>query len=156
MFDLSQTDGEPVPEFARMTGDPRGHFRQLMNYATNHQGIGVVFDHLPPGVDGESSGGVLRLRVGLGPAGEFHVLAHELAHEMLHKVADDRPQSKTIRETEAEAVAFVVCEAIGLDTNTAASDYIQLYAGGKDTLAQSLDRIQRTAATIIEAVTADQ
>ena len=60
--------------------------------------------------------------------------------------------SKTVRETEAEAVAFVVCQAIGLDTNTASSDYLSLYQGDKEVLAKSLGRIQRTAARIIEGV----
>jgi hypothetical protein len=44
-----------------------------------------------------------------------------------------------VRETEAEAVAYAVSEAIGLDANTAAIDYIQLYKGDKDTLMESLD-----------------
>lgn len=61
---------------------------------------------------------------------------------------------KKARETEAEAVAFVVCNGIGLDTNSASSDYIQLYNGDKKTLLQSLERIQRTAAEILAAVTA--
>jgi hypothetical protein len=65
------------------------------------------------------------------------------------------PKDKKVRETEAEAVAFVVCHGIGLDTNTAGSDYIQLYNGDKKTLMQSLERIQRTAAEILEAVIAD-
>jgi len=55
-------------------------------------------------------------------------------------------------ETEAEAVAFVVCQAIGLDTGTAASDYIQLFDGKTETLAASLDRVQKTAAEIIAAL----
>ena len=84
------------------------------------------------------------------PAEEFSVLAHELAHEILHRGEPARALSRTVRETEAEAVAFVVCQAVGLDTNTAASDYIQLWDGNKDTLQASLDRIQRTAAEIID------
>ena len=74
---------------------------------------------------------------------------------MLHRTEDRSTLSKTVRETEAEAVAFVVSEAIGLNTNTAATDYIQLYAGDKETLAGSLDRIQKTATAIIEAITPD-
>ncbi len=64
------------------------------------------------------------------------------------------PKEKKIRETEAEAVAFVVCQGIGLDTNSASSDYIQLYNGDKETLVKSLERIQRTAAEILDAVMA--
>ena len=62
--------------------------------------------------------------------------------------------SKTVRETEAEAVAFVVCHAFGLDSKTRSSDYIQLYRGTTETLAESLEYIQKTAAAIIEAISA--
>jgi Zn-dependent peptidase ImmA (M78 family) len=85
----------------------------------------------------------------LPPAEEFAVLAHELAHELLHRGERRKETSKTIRETEAEAVAFVVCQAVGLETTTRSSDYIQLYSGTKDTLAESLEHIQKTAAAIL-------
>jgi len=52
-------------------------------------------------------------------------------------------------------VAFVVAHSIGLETGSASSDYIQLYAGDTETLAASLDRIQRTACRIIEAVSGE-
>ena len=67
----------------------------------------------------------------------------------------NRPEEKSVREAEAEAVAYVVCQGIGLDANTASSDYIQLYDGDKKTLMASLERIQRTAAKILEAVAAE-
>jgi hypothetical protein len=71
---------------------------------------------------------------------------------MLHKDRINMPKEKKVRETEAEAVAFVVCHGIGLDVNTASSDYIQLYNGDKEALMESLGRIQRTAAEILGAV----
>ena len=73
-------------------------------------------------------------------------------HEILHPDKNNRPKDKKVRETEAEAVAFVVCHAIGLDTNGASSDYIQLYNGNKETLIESLGRIQKTASGILEAI----
>ena len=57
-----------------------------------------------------------------------------------------------MRETEAEAVAFVVCAAIGLDVNTASSDYVQLHGGDTSTLADSLAVIQQTASVIRQAI----
>ncbi|HWY48934.1 MAG TPA: hypothetical protein VNX70_16210, partial [Bryobacteraceae bacterium] len=51
-----------------------------------------------------------------------------------------------------EAVAFVVCSAIGLDTNTSSADYVQLHGGDKATLAESLARIQQTASVILQAI----
>ncbi len=93
------------------------------------------------------------LKASLDSAEEFSVLVHEMSHEILHQNPSDRPEEKTVREAEAEAVACVVCQGIGLDVNTASSDYIQLYDGDKKTLMQSLERIQRTAAEILGAVT---
>ena len=46
----------------------------------------------------------------------------------------------------------MVCQAIGLDTNSASADYLSLYGGNKEVLAKSLGRIQRTAARIIEGL----
>ena len=58
---------------------------------------------------------------------------------MIHHGDQVMPESKRVRETEAEAVAFVVCQAVGLDTNSAASDYVQLYGGDRDTLVAGSD-----------------
>ncbi len=84
------------------------------------------------------------------PAEGFYVLAHELAHEMLHHRKEAAPLPKVVRETQAEAVAFVVCRGVGLETNTAAADYIALYNGDKKTLAESLSVIQETSSRILD------
>jgi hypothetical protein len=57
-----------------------------------------------------------------------------------------------VRETEAEAVAFIVGQAIGLEMGRASSDYIQMYAGNAALLAESLEVIQRTSAVILDAI----
>ena len=87
------------------------------------------------------------------PAEESSVLVHEYAHEKLHRDERRSSTSRTIRETGAESVAIVVGQAIGLDSGSAASDYILLYDGDKTTLAESLTLIQKTATTIIAGVT---
>ena len=56
------------------------------------------------------------------------------------------------RELEAEAVAFVVGGAVGLNTSDASRDYIHLYRGDREALAGSLDRILRAASVILAAV----
>ena len=86
------------------------------------------------------------------PAEGFSTQAHEMPHEMLHHSDDDARLPKSIRETEAAVAALVVCRVVGLDTNSAGSDYIQLYAGDKDTLAASLDHIHRTSTAIINVI----
>lgn len=151
VFDVAQTDGEPLPEHATVSGEPGQFTERLKSFIA---GKGIVLEYLPDlgGPDGTSSGGKIQVRTGLTPAEEFSVLAHELGHELLHRDADRATTTKTQRETEAEAVAFVLTTAVGLDTSTAASDYIQLYNGDKDTLAASLGRIQHVAAEIIDAL----
>jgi antirestriction protein ArdC len=155
VFDVAQTEGPPLPDAPRVQGDPGERLQQLEQF-TAQRGIRLVYtEDLRPGVDGVSSGGLIRLRGGLPPAEAFGVLVHELAHEQLHHGdAASRPP-KTVVETEAEAVAHVVSAAIGLDVGTASSDYIQLYQGSTDTLAASLHRIQRTASDILKGLLAE-
>lgn len=153
VFDISQTDGKPLPEFASVQGDPADYTEQLKEYIAK-QGIKIEFSSDLGLAEGVSCGGTIKVKDGLSAAEQFSVLVHEMAHEMLHKDCSMR-KDKKVRETEAEAIAFVVCQGIGLDVNSAGSDYIQLYDGDKKTLLQSLERIKETAAGILGAITAD-
>jgi len=153
VFDISQTDGKALPEFARAEGDPGSYLERLEGFIAE-RGIKLERRERLRMAEGVSTGGTIFLKASLAPAEEFSVLVHELCHEILHQNPANRPKDKTVREAEAEAVAYVVCQGIGLDVNTASSDYIQLYDGDKKTLMQSLERIQRIAAEILGAVMA--
>jgi len=59
------------------------------------------------------------------------------------------------RRMRAEAVAFVVCSAIGFDTGTAAQDYIGLYDGDAKLPAESLQYVQQASSQILNAIGAD-
>lgn len=148
VFDVSQTDGQELPGFAAPSGEP-GEMLSKLEAIVSAQGIALKFEAIPFGADGVSRGGEITVRPDLAPAKTFSVLVHELAHELLHKGERKKEVGKSIKETEAEAVAFVVCQAIGLDPGTSSSDYIQLYHGDKDVLMQSLDYIQKTASFIL-------
>jgi hypothetical protein len=89
---------------------------------------------------------------GQSKAEEFSTLVHELAHEMLHKAERRTATTNTVRETEAEAIAFVIGKAVGLETGSASADYIHLYHGNASLLAESLEVIQRTSAVIFAAL----
>jgi len=71
---------------------------------------------------------------------------------MLHRDARRSQTTQRVRETEAEAVAFVVSQGIGLKTNTAAQDYISLYSGDAALLLESLEYIQQTANQILKSI----
>jgi len=148
VFDVSQTEGKPLPEFASVSGDPGEHSARLKELIA-HEGIELVYEDSLGGAEGRSEGGKILLRTDLTPAKEFAVLVHELAHEKLHKGERRKETTKAIRETEAEAVAYVVTKTVGLATSTAAADYIQLWRGTVETLAESLDHIQRASTEIL-------
>jgi hypothetical protein len=63
---------------------------------------------------------------------------------MLHKAERRTTTTKVVRETEAEAIAFVIGKAVGLETGSASADYIQLYHGNASLLAESLEVIRQT------------
>jgi len=147
VFDIAQTEGEPLPEPRDAAGDPGANTAALKR-AILERGILVELVDDLDGALGISSGGCIRLLSGLSPATEFTTLVHEYAHELLHH-RDDRPTSRDTRELEAEAVDFVVGGEVGLDTTHASRDYIHLYRGDREALARSLDRIQRAASTIL-------
>ena len=151
VFDYSQTDGEPLPEFAKVTGDPQDATERLKVFVASRS-ITLEYDERIRPANGLSSGGKITLLPGLSSAEEFSVLVHETAHELLHRGERRSQTNHVVRETEAEAVAFVVSTAIGLDPGTSSSDYIQLHSGDKTTLAESLGFVQRTAAEILEAI----
>ena len=154
VFDVSQTDGQPLPEIGSVNGDPREYRERLAKFIAE-QGIALEYsDQIAP-ARGTSEGGKITLLPGQSPAEEFATLTHEVAHEMMHRDEHRSSTSKRVRETEAEAVAFVVCSAIGLETGSAAQDYIGLYGGDAKLLSESLEYVQRTATQILNAIGAD-
>lgn len=148
VFDISQTNGDELPEPSHVKGDPAQYIPKL-DALIDGRGILLEYaDTLRP--EGASHGGKIVIRSGLSPARDFAVKVHELAHEILHHSAERF--SKVEVETEAEAVAFVVCSSIGLDANTAFSDYIQMHQGDSKTLMGSLQRIRETSGVILEGL----
>ncbi len=150
VFDIAQTDGQPLPDLPVASGDTGAAVEHLLVFASA-RGIGVTFEDLG-GPAGLSSGGRVCVQRALSPGETCSVLVHELAHELLHRDAvSDRP-SRRVQETEAEAVAFVVCRALGLSSLAASRDYIALYEGDASLLARCLARIQRAALEILHAL----
>jgi len=154
VFDVSQTDGEPLPEPTRVTGEATMYLEKLKNFATNQE-IAISYADDLGGAEGVSTGGRIMLKEGLTKPEEIATLSHELAHEILHQQSKEERAPKVARETEAEAVAYVVCSALQLNTNRASSDYIQLYSGSEETVLASLNNIQRAASEMIEAIKGD-
>ena len=151
VFDVGQTEGNDLPDLATIGGEP-GQLLCSLEELIRGSGIVLNDEVLPGGVKGVSRKGEIGIAEGLPAAERFAVLAHELAHEWMHDREQRQALTRTVRETEAEAVAYVVCRSFGLDCSTSSSDYIQLYAGNEATLISSLERIQKTATRMIESL----
>jgi hypothetical protein len=151
VFDISQAEGPELPAILGVQGEVGEHRDRLVTFV-NALGIALEFNERISPATGVSYGGKIVLLPGQTKAEEFSTLVHELAHEMLHKAERRTVTTQTVRETEAEAIAFVVGRAVGLQNGTASADYIQLYHGNAALLAESLEVIQKTSAVILAAI----
>lgn len=157
VFDIAQTDvieGGPWTELGGMSGDV-GDAIGCIEVAIASRGCSLLYVPAPagdPGAQGANIlGGRIEIKTGLSDAERLRVLAHEFAHELLHRNGDTVAQTKRERETEAEAVAYVVCASVGL-ANEISADYIALHGGDVQALARSLQRIQKAANAILIAM----
>jgi hypothetical protein len=124
VFDVSQTNGVDLPTMHEVRGEPGENLERLAAFL-KEQSIQLVYRDDLQGALGKSYGGRIAILSAQTKAEEFSTLVHETAHEMMHKAERRTATTKTVRELEAEAVAFVVGKAIGLINGTTSADYTQ-------------------------------
>ena len=151
VFDQLDTDGSPIAQLSKCEGNPHEYTERLKQFVVA-RGIQLEYSDSIRPAQGQCSPGKIVLLPGLSPAVEFSTLAHETAHHLLHQTPRRAETTKRVRETEAEAITFVVCSAIGLEATNSSSDYILLYAGDKELLIESLEHIQQASEEIIRAI----
>lgn len=152
VFDVAQTDGEELPSIcSRIEGDdPPGHYAQLVTVASS-MGFSVEDHEFGGSTNGDCTHSEHRIRVEAhnAPAQRVKTLVHEIAHALLHESYD----SRALAELEAESVAYVVCQALGIDSSDYSFGYVATWAGGGDEatagIKASCDRIQKSAAIIL-------
>jgi hypothetical protein len=151
VFDVSQTEGKNLPALTEVNGDVSGYRERLFKFV-EAQSVELSFSEQIAPAKGLSHGGKITLLSGMQPAEEFSTLVHEMAHEILHRGERRARTTKLVRETQAEAVAFVVCQSVGLQNGTASQDYIQLWHGDANVLRESLEAVQQTAGVILGGI----
>lgn len=145
VFDASQLVDiaeKPLPSLFRpLPDDAEAEFlyRRAVE-RLEQQGIVVIEQPLPVGVQGASEGGLIRIRWRLDSRSRLLVLIHELAHELAGHQATTKPREQ--RELEAESTAFVVAGILGLE-HPFAVDYLLSYAISPEALTASLATIQQ-------------
>jgi antirestriction protein ArdC len=153
VFDIAQVDAISGTEPATLstatpaTGTTAADrfLQQLKAFLVGHN-VELEYKALAPGLFGYTDG--RRITCGTGQAShvEFATLAHETTHVLLHFDRTSGTRSDlTTRETEAEAVTYLLCAQLGIAGTEASVDYIKSYRGTPDTLDASLERIRTTA-----------
>jgi hypothetical protein len=151
VWDEKQMTGKDLPQIGSVTGDPNFYLDRLEEFV-RASGIRLDYSGEIAPAKGMAENGKITLLPEQTPAETFATLVHELAHSELHFGERRANTDKRIRETEAEAVAYVVCSGIGLEAGTAAADYLGLYGGDSKLLLESLEYVQETASRILDAL----
>ncbi|MEA3427846.1 MAG: ArdC-like ssDNA-binding domain-containing protein [Thermodesulfobacteriota bacterium] len=152
VWDVSQTEGEPLPEAPDIMG-VSGSAKNVFPLIEKHilsEGISLEYVNDLGDAYGVSRGGKIVILSSLTDTQKFCVLAHELAHEYLHKKAERIEYSKKLKETEAEATAYIVCRHFGL--NPKSSTYLAAYQTEDIDIQGSFGRITSTASRILRGI----
>lgn len=157
-FDISQTEGEPVPTVgvSELTGSVEG-YEALLAAIKEVVPVPISFEQIDSGAKGYFHLEENRIVVqeGMSEAQTVKTLLHEASHQALHsreamEQSGDK-KSKNQKECEAESVAYVVCQHYGIDTSDYSFAYVATWSADKEVpeLKASLDTIRRTAADLI-------
>lgn len=156
VFDISQTEGAELPRLSEPAGEAI-HWIESVERLIASKGIELEYGLLEGGAYGKSSLKRITVLSGLKPLLRLYVLVHELAHELLHADAETRKRLKhAVLETEAQGVAQVVCQALGLDGVSHSADYIHLHHGDGNVFAMSMQRIQKCASGMLSELLGDK
>ena len=164
VFDVSQTEGEPLPSIGveELTGSVEryGEFFKALEQTSP---VPIGFEDIPGGSHGYYHLTEKRIAIqeGMSELQTLKTAIHEIAHSKLHAIDPktpaieqaDRPDSRT-REVQAESVAYAVCQHYGLDTSDYSFGYVAGWSSGKDLkeLRASLETIRATAHELITTI----
>lgn len=162
VFDISQTDGEPLPELEtpELMGSVE-NFKVFMKAVQEVSPVPVRFDEISSGAKGYYSNTEKEIVIqnGMSESQTMKTGIHEVTHAMLHDrdFMEEQGEKKNqmTKEVEAESVAYTVCQYFGLDTSDYSFPYIAGWSSSMDMkeLRTSMDTIRKTAGSFIDSMT---
>ena len=163
VFDVSQTDGEPIPELeAKELLSTVEGYEDFIKAITYVAPAPIGFEDIPGDSKGYFSPTENRIAVqeGMSESQTLKTMVHETAHSMLHNKEVNKGdilapvKDRNTKEVEAESIAYTVCQHFGIDTSEYSFGYIAGWSSGKDMkeLKSSLDTIRRTASELITGI----
>ncbi|MEN6547899.1 MAG: ArdC family protein [Armatimonadia bacterium] len=155
VWDISQTDGPPVPDFKHDLGDGMQPILDAAIAFAHERGIEVEFRTLLGATNGISEGGKIVINSARPVGIQSQVILHELAHEKMHPKALRSEMIKPVVEGEAEACAWATLTHFGvdgLDVMENAALYIRSHRAGTRDILDSLERISGCAHDLISGL----
>ena len=161
VFDISQTSGEPIPEYVHELNEDieEEHVEAVISAIRSVTGLPVGFEDIDSGAKGYYSYGEHRIAIqnGMSGAQAIKTAIHECAHALLHDPDKKLPtanSSRSDKEVQAESVAYIVASRYGIDTSDYSFPYIASWSQGKqlEQLNRFLNEIQETARDICNAI----
>jgi antirestriction protein ArdC len=161
VFDVSQTDGEPVPSNAYQLPTGEGPTGMLDRLSAWLRGEGWTLRELPLGgmMEGytDHQRRIIATESGLEPAARLVVLLHEAAHALLHENDADYVTHRGVCETEAESTAYVIANLIGMDVDASSVSYVAGWAkADRDIITAAATNVLRAVNTIAAALGLDE
>lgn len=161
VFDVSQTDGKPIPELAakELLSDVEG-YQDMIRAVEAISPVPIELEEIAGDSKGYYDREAKRIAVqeNMSESQTLKTMIHEVAHSKLHskEVEQDEQMRKdrNTKEVEAESVAYTVCQHFGIDTSDYSFGYIAGWSSGRDTkeLRSSMDTIRRTASELITGI----
>lgn len=156
VFDVSQTEGEPLPTIMSDLNNPVENFDDYFDIIKDMSPVPVRFDNITSGAKGYYSPAKheIVLQRGMSEEQTLKTLLHECAHARLGHGSDDDHLDRSTKEVQAESVAYVCCRALGLDTSEYSFGYIAGWSSGLDQkeLKTSLHTIRDQSDQIITGI----
>ena len=166
VFDVSQTDGKPLPELASSLSGTVPHYEAFLEAVRRSAPVPIEFEPMAANMDGYFSSDQQRIaiREGMSEVQTVSAAVHEIAHSKLHNYAkaqeeaaragDKEPPKKKDRNTEeveAESISYAVCQYYGIQTGENSFGYIANWSQGKELpeLRASLETINKAAGELI-------
>lgn len=169
VFDVSQTDGKPLPELASTLSGNVQNYEAFMEALRRSAPVPLSVEPMAANMDGYFSPDRQRIaiRAGMSEVQTVSAAVHEIAHSKLHNYAkaqeeavragDKEPPKKKDRNTEeveAESISYAVCQYYGIQTGENSFGYIANWSQGKELpeLRASLETINKTAGELINDI----
>lgn len=164
VFDVSQTDGKPLPELASdLTGDVQ-NYEVFMEALRRSSPVPIEMKPISPDTDGFFSldKQSITIREGMSEVQTVSAVIHEITHSKLHNYEQKRlaeqdaaqPKDRNTEEVEAESVSFAVCAYYGIQTGENSFGYIANWSRNRELpeLRASLETINKTASELIDDI----